>query len=248
MYKGSLIRSGGDAKTTKGNGIYETAIMYIAPSTISGTNVCPMAETAGCIAGCLYTAGRGAYNNVQAARIAKAKRFHHDRKAFMAELVTDITKFVRYCERKGVKPAIRLNGTSDIAWELIPCEVQHCYMVCYRNVMEAFPEVQFYDYTKVAKRVTKALPENYSLTLSHSDASMRYATMVWDAARTSGANVAVVFRDKATRERYMATGMEGREVIDGDRDDLRFLDPKGVVVGLYAKGQAKGDTSGFVVD
>ena len=39
---------------------------------------------------------------------------------------------------------------------------------------------------------------------------------------------------------------EGLSVFNGDDSDLRFLDPKGVVVGLYAKGKAKKDTSGFV--
>lgn len=241
MYKGTLIRSGGDAKTTKGNGTYETAIMYLAPASISGTNVCPMAVAAGCISGCLYSAGRGAYSNVQAARIAKAKRFHSDRAAFMAELVTDITKFVRYCTRKGVRPAVRLNGTSDIQWELIPVDGA-------ANVFARFPEVQFYDYTKVAKRTARGLPSNYTLVLSYSAASAAYANTIVGAVNATDTNVAVVFRDKATRERYMATGYLGREVIDGDRDDLRFLDPKGVVVGLYAKGAAKADTSGFVVD
>ena len=40
----------------------------------------------------------------------------------------------------------------------------------------------------------------------------------------------------------------GFRVIDGDKDDLRFLDPKGVVVGLKVKGKAKQDKSGFVID
>jgi hypothetical protein len=242
MYRGTLIRSGGDAKTTKGNGTYETAIMYLAPFTISGTNVCPMAVAAGCAKACLYSAGRGAFNSVQSARIAKAKRFHADRTAFMVELVADIARFVRYCERKGVKPAVRLNGTSDIQWELIPTGITS------QNIFEVFPDVQFYDYTKVTKRVARVLPENYTLVVSFSAASPSYAQSVMGVVGASDTNVAVVFRDKATRERYMASGFLGREVIDGDRDDLRFLDPKGVVVGLYAKGQAKADTTGFVVD
>ena len=60
-------------------------------------------------------------------------------------------------------------------------------------------------------------------------------------------NVAVVFRDKIPKS------YKGYEVIDGDDSDLRFLDKfksweTGGIVGLKAKGPAKKDKSGFVVD
>jgi hypothetical protein len=110
--------------------------------------------------------------------------------------------------------------------------------------MEQFPEVQFYDYTKDIKRVRKALPDNYHLTLSYSEASTRYSDMVLDQmCKHQGHNMAVVFRDK---DKIPKTYM-GFKVVDGDKDDLRFLDPKGVVVALYAKGKAKQDASGFVI-
>jgi hypothetical protein len=243
MFSGKLIRSGNNAKTVKGDGEYETAIMYLAPHTLAGgKTVCPFADVAKCAAACLYTAGRGAYNNVQQARINKAAWFHRDREGFMKALRLDLAKFALYCIRKGVRPAVRLNGTSDILWERIPVGNA-------RNIMEAFPDIQFYDYTKVVDRVTDTLPANYSLVMSYSGASDAYrARLSVNAALNPTANVAVVFRDKETRARYMATGFLGRPVIDGDRDDLRFNDPKGVVVGLYAKGKAKTDTTGFVVD
>jgi hypothetical protein len=249
MFKSPTIRSGGNAKTIKGDklGTYETAIMYLAPfRSAMGGNVCAMAETAGCVAGCLNTAGRGAFNNVQAARVAKTRRYFADRAAFMADLSRDVAAFVRHCARKGINPAIRLNGTSDIAWET----AHPCYRdgVRFASIFEAFPEVRFYDYTKIAKRVRKALPANYDLTLSFSEANLSYAYSIRMTAAETGANVAVVFRTKALRDAYMVTGFEGVEVIDGDETDLRFTDPKGVVVGLYAKGQAKGDRSGFVID
>ena len=258
MFKGTLIRSGGDAKTTKGNDVYETAIMYLAPAdTVAGINVCPMAELAGCKAACLYSAGRGRMSNVQKGRIGKTLRYQRDRAAFMAELVKDLERFVRYCERRGVKPAVRLNGTSDIQWEVGHEVYRTCphsspvagkpRVVGYRSIFEAFPEVQFYDYTKIAKRVRREVPENYTLVLSYSEASGVYAETIAHTAAETGANVAVVFRDKATRDAYMATGYQWREVIDGDQTDLRFLDPKGVVVGLYAKGSAKQDQTGFVI-
>ncbi|MBY3335515.1 hypothetical protein HFN99_01025 [Rhizobium laguerreae] len=248
MFKGTLIRSGNNAKTIKGDGEYETAIMYLAPFTMAGSNVCPMAEQAGCVKGCLNTAGRGAYNNVQQARIAKTKRYLASRTAFMADLVTDLERFVAYCKRKGVKPAVRLNGTSDIQWEVAHYASRGDAR---GSVFELFPEVQFYDYTKVYKRAYRQLPANYALTLSYSAANPAYAEVVTKAAHETGANLAIVYRTKELRDYFVGKlvqyGNACRDVIDGDETDMRFLDPKGVIVGLYAKGKAKGDRSGFVV-
>ncbi|TAY37194.1 GP88 family protein [Rhizobium leguminosarum] len=248
MFKGTLIRSGNNAKTIKGDGEYETAIMYLAPFTMAGSNVCPMAEQAGCVKGCLNTAGRGAYNNVQQARIAKTKRYLASRTAFMADLVTDLERFVAYCKRKGVKPAVRLNGTSDIQWEVAHYASRGDAR---GSVFELFPEVQFYDYTKVYKRAYRQLPVNYALTLSYSAANPAYAEVVTKAAQETGANLAIVYRTKELRDYFVGKlvqyGNACRDVIDGDETDMRFLDPKGVIVGLYAKGKAKGDQSGFVV-
>ncbi|UIK00684.1 hypothetical protein LZK82_11305 [Rhizobium leguminosarum] len=248
MFKGTLIRSGNNAKTIKGDGEYETAIMYLAPFTMAGSNVCPMAEQAGCVKGCLNTAGRGAYNNVQQARIAKTKRYLASRTAFMADLVTDLERFVAYCRRKGVKPAVRLNGTSDIQWEVAHYASRGDAR---GSVFELFPEVQFYDYTKVYKRAYRQLPANYALTLSYSAANPAYAEVVTKAAHETGANLAIVYRTKELRDYFVGKlvqyGDACRDVIDGDETDMRFLDPKGVIVGLYAKGKAKGDQSGFVV-
>lgn len=228
-----LLGVGNNAKTVKGDGSeYLTAILYLAPAdTVDGINVCPMAVLAGCKAGCLYSAGRGAMNSVQAARQRKTILWRDFREVFIADLIKDITKFRAYCVKKGIKPVVRLNGTSDIHWERY-------------GIMEQFPDVQFYDYTKDIKRVRKALPDNYHLTLSYSEASTRYSDMVLDQmCKHQGHNMAVVFRDK---DKIPKTYM-GFKVVDGDKDDLRFLDPKGVVVALYAKGKAKQDTSGFVI-
>jgi hypothetical protein len=254
MFQGTLIRSGNNAKTVKGDGVYETAIMYLAPSSLSGTNVCPMAEQAGCIAGCLNTAGRGRFSQVQTARINKTKRYLASRTAFMADLVADLERFAAYCHRKGVKPAVRLNGTSDIQWEVAHFASRGDQR---GSVFELFPEIQFYDYTKVYKRVYRDLPANYRLVLSYSAAHSAYSDAVVKAAAETGSNIAVVYRDKDTRDNAMPSGDalgydDGfkriyRQVIDGDSDDMRFLDPTGVIVGLYAKGAAKRDTSGFVV-
>jgi hypothetical protein len=233
-FRGNLIRAGGDAKTIKGNGEYLTAILYMTPYKTLGANLCPMAETAGCLSGCLNTAGRGAMNSVQRGRARKAEWFVRDRASFMAQLDTDLSRFVAYCRKRGVQPAVRLNGTTDIRWELIADEGL-------RTIFQRWPNIRFYDYTKIANRRLN-IP-NYHLTFSYSEASPVYLRKAQEAMAI-GMNVAVVFRDK---ER-MPAFFYGRRVVDGDKNDLRFLDPRSVIVALYAKGKAKKDTSGFVID
>lgn len=234
MWKGNLLSAGSNAKTVKGDGKeYLTAIMYLKPYKTAGINLCAMAEQAKCIDPCLVGAGRGQMNSVQAGRLRKTEWFIRDRQGFMAQLHKDILSFVRFCKKKGVQPCVRLNGTSDIRWELVGYNA-------YDNLMQAFPMVQFYDYTKIANR--RKVPDNYHLTWSYSAANAAYAAQSV-VAKLNDMNIAVVFRKK---QDIPATFL-GLDTIDGDRDDMRFLDPKGVVVALYAKGKAKKDTSGFVV-
>ena len=235
MWKGNLLSAGSNAKTRKGDGSeYVTAIMYLTPWKSAGINVCPMAEQAGCIEGCLNSAGRGVFNSVQAGRARKTQWFASDREGFMLQLYKDIASFVRFCDKLGVTPCVRLNGTSDIRWELIKVNG-------FANIFAAFPMVQFYDYTKIANRKIKVT--NYHLTWSYSGASEAYAKQ-HAIAKVNGLNIAVVWRKVSS----IPTEYLGLPVVDGDKDDLRFLDPKGVVVALYAKGKAKRDTSGFVVN
>ena len=241
-----LLGVGNNAKTVKGDGSeYLTAILYMTPYKVwvetlgRYSNSCPMAEQAGCIDACLNTAGRGAFNNVQSARMRKAQWFYNDRTSFMDQLVVDVMKFQRYCKKRGIQPCVRLNGTTDIQWENIK--------IGDYNIFELFPEVQWYDYTKIAnRRKVKDIP-NYHLTWSYSNADPRYAAML-DTAIENGMNAAVVFRSNFIEVKPKCWHTwNGYPVIDGDKDDLRFLDPKGGhIVALYAKGKAKKDTSGFV--
>ncbi len=225
-----LLNIDANAKTVKGQGRgYMTAILYLAPADESGYEVCPMAS-AGCRKACLNKAGMGAFSTVQAARIAKTRLYFEDRAAFMAQLVSEVRAFIRKAIKLGLIPVVRLNGTSDIPWERVPVEGK-------ANIMELFPSVQFYDYTKRYNR--RNLPANYHLTFSLAEDNDGRAS----AAATNGANIAVVFRT----DKFPMTFM-GMPVVDGDADDLRFLDGRGVVVGLKAKGPAKKDTSGFVRD
>ena len=221
---------------------YNTYILHLAPANVSGYETCAK-RTAGCTAACLNTAGRGGMfkrgestNVIQEARKRKTQMFFEERAGFMEWLVKDIELAIKQSKRLGLIPVFRLNGTSDLAFEKY--EVVRNGQL-FRNVFAAFPEVQFYDYTKILGRKVKDIP-NYHLTFSAADGN---DSDVYNAI-ASGLNVAVVFGVKKTDA--LPTEYLGREVFNGDESDLRFLDPKGVVVGLYAKGKAKKDTSGFV--
>jgi hypothetical protein len=217
----------GNTKTVKGEALgYMTFIMHLAPSTLSGYNTCPMAS-AGCAAACLNTAGRGRFTAIQEARIRKTKWFFEDRESFMAQLVKDIQAAIRKADREQMIPVFRLNGTSDIRWETVP-------VAGFRNIMSMFPNVQFYDYTKLTNR--KNIPSNYHITFSRSESNDAYVTTMMNR----GFNVAIVF--DVLPETY-----NGVKVIDGTETDLRFLDDKNVIVGLIAKGKAKKDNSGFTI-
>lgn len=231
----NVLSIASDAKTIKGSKLgFLTGILYLAPSDISGHQVCPMAKLAQCEAACLYTAGRGAFNSIQRARIAKTKRFFEDRDSFMNDLEYSIKGLIRKAEKLGLTPLVRLNGTSDIAWENIPFKG-------FNNIFEAFPNVQFYDYTKIPTR--KNIPANYDLTFSYSGVSSFKKAIVKAHANEKLARIAVVF-DK--QENFPDTFL-GRTVLIGDNSDVRHLDSKNSIVALYAKGKAKKDTSGFVV-
>jgi hypothetical protein len=233
MPKYNLIGVGTNAKTIKGDGSeYLTAILYLAPAKIvEGINMCAMAIIAGCASACLYSAGRGAFNSVQQSRIRKTILYRDNRKEFNRLLCLDLDKFQEYCIKKDIQPVVRLNGTSDRD---------------FMDIIRQYPLIQFYDYTKVYNRLDKDLPSNYHITLSYSETNMKYADSILNAAVKHKANMAVVFRDKNT----IPATFKGMPVIDGDKDDLRFLDPNDqpYVVALYAKGQAKKDYSGFIID
>lgn len=220
------LLSTANTKTMKGEKYgYLTYIMHLSPSLISGYQVCPKAS-AGCAAACLNKAGMGVFSNVQEARITRTKLFFEERANFMTQLATEIRKAKKKAAKEGLKLLVRLNGTSDIAFEKIRAGE-------YRNVLEMFPDVQFYDYTKI---IGRSVPDNYHLTFSKSESNDRDVS----TAIRNGLNVAVVF-DKLP-ETYL-----GRPVVSGDDTDIRVNDPHGVVIGLKAKGPAKRDLSGFVV-
>lgn len=235
-----LLTVSTDAKTVKGEklGIL-TGILYLAPADVSGYEMCPKAS-AGCKAACLFTAGRGRMSSVEKARLNRTHWFHEDRDSFMATLVSDIERVARKAARDGMTPAIRLNGTSDVAWEKVRCVRDG---IEYRNVMKAFPNVQFYDYTKIRGRKSAIALPNYHLTFSLAEDNDHDAFI----AIGEGYNVAVVMNLRKKDDKPAT--WKGFPVVDGDSTDVRFFDPNGGhIVALTAKGDAKKDTTGFVRD
>lgn len=237
-----------NAKSVKGQKKgFMTAMLYLAPvmesRIVAGNgfkNVCPSA-TPGCSSACLFTAGHGGMtrkdgtNMVRDSRVAKTRFLFSDRSAFMAQLENEITNFLKLAEKKDLIPCVRLNGTSDLPFENAGFT---------GGLMQKFPDLQFYDYTKIVKKAiafaNNELPKNYHVTFSYAETEKNHLEAAQVAA--AGGNVAAVFSNANFPEIFL-----GAPVVNGDETDLRFLDPKGVIVGLKAKGKAKKDTSGFVV-
>jgi len=243
----SLLSVSADAKTVKGEkqGVL-TGILYLSPADMISQrlNLCPYAGIAGCKTGCLNTAGRGAFSNVQRARIRKTLFWWQHHSDFMALLIADIKRLQRKAKRENMTLAIRLNGTSDIQWEKQRVGNKGTTQFGNQtyetsNIFEIFPNVQFYDYTKIPRRT---VPNNYHLTFSYSGVTEFQPVVEKQLRHDPQTNLAVVF-DHA----YIPDTFLGRKVVNGDASDVRFNDASGVIVGLTAKGKAKGERNGFTV-
>lgn len=196
---------------------YFTLILHLKPSL----KLCPF-STEGCREACLNTAGRGRFDNVQKARDRRTTMYEDNFTEFKRLAIYEIAITRAYCDYMGLKLCVRMNGTSDVIWEKK-----------FPELFTAYPDLQFYDYTKIPRRET---PANYSLVFSRSETNEALALQEYYL----GKSIAVVF-DK-TPDTWM-----GYPVFDGDNNDLRFLDPPHSIIGLKAKGRAKYDKSGFVV-
>tara|TARA_B100001778_G_scaffold307943_1_gene288360 strand:+ start:169 stop:891 length:723 start_codon:yes stop_codon:yes gene_type:complete len=234
MIKQTLLTTG-NTKIVKGEKLgYLTKGIHLAPANLSGFETCRW-RSKGCTMSCLNTAGRGQMGSVQDSRIAKTKLFFEKQFDFLAKLSKEITSSIKSAVKKEMEAVFRLNLTSDITWEFVFFDEEKP-----QTIFDKFPETQFYDYTKSFQRMAQflngELPSNYHLTFSRSENNQKLVEMVLEM----GGNVAVVFRDQLPKT------WKGFEVINGDENDLRFLDKQGVVVGLIEKGMAKKDETGFV--
>ena len=220
------------SKTIKGEKIgYLTGIVYLTPDDV----LCSMARLAGCMEGCLKSAGRGAFHSVQKARKAKTEFFYQNREAFMLSLCADVWSLWIRSRKLGMKPLVRPNGTSDICFENIP-------VIDGRTIFQLFPMVQFYDYTKHPSRNLEGKTAgNYDLTYSFSAITPKPIS-IKGLTNRHNSRAAVVFQKRED----IPESFRGWPVVDGDNTDVRHIEPKNVVVALYAKGKARSDESGFV--
>lgn len=219
-----LLSSSSKIQKSEGVGVL-SRVLYLTPGIF-----CP-AATKGCRAACLgHTSGRMHFQTHANARDARAALYVTDPVLFMKRLRAELTLLETDALQAGLTPAVRLNGSSDLAWER-----RH------PQLFVDFPGIQFYDYTKILARSLNFLdctfPQNYQLTYSVDARTRRHAK---DLLRRGG-NVAAVFAPELPHMWWEAP------VIDGDLHDARFLDREGVVVGLRAKGLARVDTTDFVV-
>lgn len=218
------------SKSDKSGKGYLTFGLSLAPANASGYNTCA-SSSPGCRAACLFTSGHGKAHTVRDARIAKTLAFFEHREMFYEMIMLELQAAQRKATKQDKIAAVRLNVVSDIMWEN-------------EGIIQNFPEIQFYDYTKHFKRMlsycagTKKFPNNYHLTFSRSENNHNDCLRVLNA----GGNVTVVFDQKEFPKKW-----EGFNVVNGDETDLRFLDPAQSVVGLYMKGDGKKDKTGFVV-
>jgi hypothetical protein len=232
-YQETLLSNGATNTKTAKNSL-KTFILYIAPHTMNnkGVNLCPKASK-GCVLACLYSSGRGKFSNVQNARINKANYYINDKMKFVNQLATEIRKKVKTARKTGEKIAFRLNGTSDVDFVYLLKKYAALDIETLKDV------AKFYDYTKILGKAIKYIKHpNYTVTFSRAEDNQN-DTM---KALKMGANVAAVFANGLPQT------YKGFKVVDGDKTDLEMLSYKNVILGLKAKGEAKNDTSGFVIN
>lgn len=202
----------------------------LLPAKYSGYNTCKF-HSNGCAINCINFAGLGKLSSTQNARLKKTKLFFENKDIFFKQLYQELHSFVKKAKFLKKKPVCRLNIFSDLPWEQIKPEI-----------FSDFSSIQFMDYTKWSSRyqdwLDSKLPSNYHLTFSRSEINDE----VCKKFLANGGNVAMVFRTQIPRNYW------GYKTINGDVNDLRFLDKKNTICALIAKGRGKKDSSGFIID
>jgi len=228
-----------NAKTAKN--ILESYILFLSPAqqNSKGTNICPAAKH--CITPCLFKSGlAGVYSSVINSRISRTELYIRDRQIFADLLLKEISKLYVKAVNTGAKIAVRLNGTSDL--DLIAIlknrtgvDILESYGV---TLQDSAPDLIFNDYTKLIGKVRKYAGTKYTLTFSYQPGNESECL----EALSLGCNVAAVFRKDLPASYF------GAQVVDGDSSDIVMLEESAKILGLKAKGPAKRDASGFVID
>ena len=229
--KNLLSKGSTNSKTAKNDN--DTYILYLAPynQNSKGINICPKASK-GCAASCLFSAGRGAFSNVINARKNKTEYYLQDKKTFINQLANELIKIDKKASKNTNQTLIRLNGTSDLDFIFLLKKYANFDISNYKNL-------HFYDYTKILGKVKKySNNKNYTLTFSRAEDNEED---IFKAVQY-GANVSAVFKGELPQT------YKGIPVIDGDKTDNEMLKYKGFILGLKAKGKARTDKSGFVIN
>lgn len=195
---------------------FDTLVLYLSASKNAGVDLCKFAST-GCRLACLVQSGhaliekRAGKNKIDVSRIVKSWLAIYRKDIAETVLCAEIESAKKRAEKKGRKFAVRLNGTSDID---------------FYNVINAFPEVQFYDYTKDPERIAL---DNYHLTFSYSQAN-KARIKHYKQAIQRGQSIAfpVIASD-------FEQACELPDCYSMDETDLRFLDNAGKYGILKAK-------------
>jgi len=202
----------------------ETYCVYLAPADMSGFNVCPNSKF--CKAFCLNNAGhnkadilsRGMEKSkINLSRIKKTKTFFENKELFMALLIQEIAKAQKHAQSQGMGFSVRLNGTSDLSPE--------DFVYQGKNILEWFPDVQFYDYTKCYGRTKLATKyNNYDVTFSYNGHNWN----VCEKVLQNGGKVAVVFASSKMPQMF-----GGYKVENGNGFDMRYLNSPQSVIYLH---------------
>jgi hypothetical protein len=114
----------------------------------------------GCTTYCVAHTAMGQFPVVKSARIRRTEFLFNDRPGFISQLADEIALHQRKAWKNGLRLAVRLNVLSDIPWEALS----------FGSIPDLFPEIMFYDYTKLEKRHTRFMqgefPANYTLAFS----------------------------------------------------------------------------------
>jgi hypothetical protein len=224
----TTLLSHANHKQAKGTGFLSVGLTLTPRATgRAGRSLCSFA-TPGCAAACFADSARLAWPKNKRVAVARTRLLAQHPDLFFMLLAKDLASQNARAQRLGVRLVCRLNVVSDVPFERE-----------FPALFTRFPDVQFMDYTKDVQRVLNPTrPDNYHLTFSRSE---RNETDCLRALKAGG-NVATVFRRPPFPREFW-----GYPVIDGDANDLRFLDHSPCIVGLKAKGKARRDRTGFVI-
>lgn len=153
----------------------------IRPRKTESVVTCPHAThgEGGCAESCLTFSGRGVMPSVQAGRAKRTTWLTSHPLSYLAALWQELVYARNISVKRGLRMVVRLNGTSDLRWELIA-----------PWLFSEFPDTLFIDYTKWPPG-SRTTPENYTLVWSAQ--AHRHTIDDWHRALDHGMSVSAIF-------------------------------------------------------